>query len=140
MTTGRGNPPIRASEALLKKLAKIGLHREADLLVHLPLRYEDETRITPVNCAFGGEPVQVEVVVHSNEMQFRPRRQMVVRAGDGTGEITLRFFSFYPSQQAALSEGSRIRAFGEVRGGFFGAEMVHPRFPQGGDDEPLPSE
>jgi ATP-dependent DNA helicase RecG len=82
--------------------------------------------------------VQVEVVVHSNELQFRPRRQMVVRAGDGTGDITLRFFSFYPSQQAALSVGSRIRAFGEVRGGFFGAEMVHPRFRKVADDEPLP--
>ena len=132
------SPPIRASEALCKKLAKIGLHSEADLLVHLPLRYEDETRITPVERAFGGEPVQVEVVVHSNELQFRPRRQMVVRAGDGTGDITLRFFSFYPSQQAALSVGSRIRAFGEVRGGFFGAEMVHPRFRKVVDDEPLP--
>ncbi len=138
MTQAGGNPPIRASEALLKKLAKIGLHSEADLLVHLPLRYEDETRITPVERAFGGEPVQVEVVVHSNEVQFRPRRQMVVRAGDGTGDITLRFFSFYPSQQAALSVGSRIRAFGEVRGGFFGAEMVHPRFRKVVDDEPLP--
>ena len=134
------SPPIRASEALQKKLAKIGLLREADLLVHLPLRYEDETRITPVNCAFGGEPVQVEVVVHGNEIQFRPRRQMIVRAADESGEITLRFFSFYPNQQAALSEGSRIRAFGEVRGGFFGAEMVHPRFRKVRDDEALPSE
>jgi len=84
--------------------------------------------------------VQVEVVVHSNEVQFRPRRQMIVRAADDSGEITLRFFSFYPNQQAALSEGSRIRAFGEVRGGFFGAEMVHPRFRKIGDDEVLPTE
>ena len=132
--------PIRASEALLKKLGKIGLHSEADLLVHLPLRYEDETRITPVGRAFGGEAVQVEVVVQRSEIQFRPRRQMVVHAADESGEIVLRFFSFYPSQQAALSEGSRIRAFGEVRGGFFGAEMVHPRFRKIADDEPLPTE
>ncbi len=134
------SPPIRASEALQKKLAKIGLHSEADLLVHLPLRYEDETRITPVKRAFGGEAVQIEVVVQSNEVQFRPRRQMIVRAADDSGEITLRFFSFYPNQQAALSEGSRIRVFGEVRGGFFGAEMVHPRFRKVSDDEPLPTE
>jgi len=134
------SPPIRAGEALLKKLARVGLHREADLLVHLPLRYEDETRLTPVARAFGGEPVQVEVVVISNEIQFRPRRQMIVRAADDSGEITLRFFSFYPSQQGALSEGARIRAFGEVRGGFFGAEMVHPRFRKVADDEPLPAE
>ena len=140
MTTASASPPIRASEALQKKLAKIGLHSEADLLVHLPLRYEDETRITPVKRAFGGEAVQIEVVVQSNEVQFRPRRQMIVRAADESGEITLRFFSFYPSQQAALSEGSRLRVFGEVRGGFFGAEMVHPRFRKVGDDEPLPTE
>ena len=134
------SPPIRASEALQKKLAKIGLHSEADLLVHLPLRYEDETRITPVNGALGGEPVQIEVVVQSNEIQFRPRRQMIVRAADESGEITLRFFSFYPSQQAALSEGSRLRVFGEARGGFFGVEMVHPRFRKVGEDEPIPVE
>ncbi len=137
MPTGAA-APIRASDALKKKLAKIGLHSEADLLVHLPLRYEDETRITPVERAFGGQPVQVEVVVHDNEVQYRPRRQMVVRAGDGTGDITLRFFSFYPNQQAMLAPGARIRAFGEVRGGFFGLEIVHPRFRKVADDEPLP--
>ena len=132
--------PIRAAEALRKKLAKIGLHREADLLVHLPLRYEDETRITPVAQAPWGEPVQVEVVVSSCEAQFRPRRQMVVRALDESGELTMRFFSVYPTQQAALSEGSRVRAFGEVRGGFFGAEMLHPRFRKVAEGEPLPTE
>ncbi len=140
MTATGSAAPIRASEALRKKLARIGLHCEADLLVHLPLRYEDETRITPVARAPWGEPVQVEVVVTSCEVQFRPRRQMVVRAQDASGELVMRFFSFYPSQQAALGEGSRVRAFGEVRGGFFGPEMVHPRFHKVGDDEPLPTE
>jgi len=134
------SPPIRASDALRKKLAKIGLHSEADLLVHLPLRYEDETCITPVARAFNGEAVQVEVVVQSSEIQFRPRRQMVVRTSDDSGELTLRFFSFYPSQQAMFSEGARIRAFGEVRGGFFGAEMVHPRFRKVAEDDALPTE
>jgi len=134
------SPAIRAPEALLKKLAKIGLHSEADLLVHLPLRYEDETRITPVAHAPWGEAVLVEVVVSSCEVQYRPRRQMVVRALDETGELTMRFFSFYPNQQAALAVGAKVRAFGEVRGGFFGAEMVHPRFHKVRDDEPLPDE
>ncbi len=134
------SPAIRAPEALLKKLAKIGLHSEADLLVHLPLRYEDETRITPVAHAPWGEAVLVEVVVTSCEVQYRPRRQMVVRAIDETGELTMRFFSFYPSQQAALAVGAKVRAFGEVRGGFFGAEMVHPRFHKVRDDEPLSDE
>ncbi|MFV5215243.1 ATP-dependent DNA helicase RecG [Azonexus caeni] len=132
--------PIRASDALKKKLAKIGLHTEADLLVHLPLRYEDETRVTPIARAFAGEPVQIEVSVADSEIQFKPRRQLVVRAYDESGEITLRFFSFYPNHQAAFSAGSRVRAFGEVRGGFFGLEMVHPRFRKIAEGEPLPSE
>jgi ATP-dependent DNA helicase RecG len=138
MTAPGAEAPIRAPEALRKKLAKIGLHREADLLVHLPLRYEDETRVTPVAQALGGQPLQVEVVVTGSDVQFRPRRQMVVRAADASGEIVLRFFSFYPSQQAALSAGARIRAFGEVRGGFLGAEMVHPRFRKVDEGVPLP--
>ncbi|MBS4019695.1 MAG: ATP-dependent DNA helicase RecG [Dechloromonas sp.] len=132
--------PIRASDALKKKLAKLGLHTEADLLVHLPLRYEDETRITELARAFTGEAVQLELRVLGNEIQFKPRRQMVVRACDDSGEITLRFFSFYPNQQAALSEGSRVRVFGEVRGGFFGLEMVHPRFHKIAEGDPLPAE
>jgi len=132
--------PIRAPEALKKKLAKIGLHSEADLLVHLPLRYEDETRVTPVAHAPWGEAVLVEVVVSSCEVQYRPRRQMVVHALDESGELTMRFFSFYPSQQAALAAGTKVRAFGEVRGGFFGAEMVHPRFHKVREDEALPDE
>jgi len=134
------SPQIRAPEVLLKKLAKIGLHSEADLLVHLPLRYEDETHITPVAHAPWGEAVLVEVVVSACEVQYRPRRQMVVRALDESGELVMRFFSFYPSQQAALAVGAKVRAFGEVRGGFFGAEMVHPRFHKLRDDEPLPDE
>ena len=132
--------PIRASDALKKKLAKLGLHTEADLLVHLPLRYEDETRITELARAFSGEAVQLELRVLGNEIQFKPRRQMVVRACDDSGEITLRFFSFYPNQQAALSEGSLVRVFGEVRGGFFGLEMVHPRFHKITEGDPLPTE
>ncbi len=140
MTASGTSAPICASEALRKKLAKIGLQREADLLVHLPLRYEDETRITQVAQAPWGEPVQVEVVVGSCEVQFRPRRQMIVRARDDSGELTMRFFSVYPTHQAALSEGTRVRAFGEIRSGFFGAEMVHPRFHKVAEGEPLPTE
>ena len=79
MTDSGASPPaspgIRASEALCKKLAKIGLHSEADLLIHLPLRYEDETQITRVIDAPWGEPVQVEVLVLTSEIQHRPRRQ-----------------------------------------------------------------
>jgi ATP-dependent DNA helicase RecG len=135
--TRPGQSPDSRFRGVAEEAAKIGLLREADLLVHLPLRYEDETRITPVEClwrragAGRGGRAQQRNAVPAAPADGRP-------GGDGSGEITLRFFSFYPSQQAALSEGSRIRAFGEVRGGFFGAEMVHPRFRKVGDDEPLP--
>ncbi|MBS1191134.1 MAG: ATP-dependent helicase RecG [Rhodocyclaceae bacterium] len=141
MTQAGAAIPLQVSDALQKKLAKLGLRTEDDLLIHLPLRYEDETRITPVGDAPWGEPVQLEVVVASSEVQFRPRRQLLVRARDaGTGDdVWLRFFSFYPSQRAMLSEGARLRVFGEVRGGFFGAEMVHPRFRTVAQDEPLPT-
>ncbi|MDR0777335.1 MAG: ATP-dependent DNA helicase RecG [Azonexus sp.] len=139
METGGAPAPIRAAEALRKKLAKIGLHSEADLLLHLPLRYEDETCLTSVERALNGEAVQLELTVRHSEVQFRPRRQLVVRAADASGEITLRFFSFYPSQQAMLAEGARIRVFGEVRGGFFGLEMVHPRLRKIAEGEPLPA-
>ena len=132
--------PIRASDALRKKLAKIGLQTEADLLVHLPLRYEDETRITPLARAFSSAPVQLELRILSQEIQLTPRRQLLVRAVDDSGEVILRFFSFYPSQQTMLAEGARVRVFGEVRGGFFGLEMVHPRFRTVAEGEPLPTE
>ncbi len=139
MEKGGAPAPIRAAEALRKKLAKIGLHSEADLLLHLPLRYEDETCLTPVERALNGEAVQLELTVRHSEVQFRPRRQLVVRAADASGEITLRFFSFYPSQQALLAEGAHIRVFGEVRGGFCGLEMVHPRLRKIAAGEPLPT-
>ena len=132
-------PAIRAADAVRKKLARIGLHSEADLLVHLPLRYEDETQITRIIDAPWGVPVQVEVVVQASEIQYQPRRQMIVKAKDSTGTITLRFFSFYPSHQATLAIGKRVRAFGEVRSGFFGAEMMHPRFVAVAQGDPLPS-
>ena len=136
-----GLRPIVASEAMKKKLAKIGLHTEADLLLHLPLRYEDETRIVALGRGPWADAVQVEVIVRSAEIQMRPRRQLVVHATDARGsehELTLRFFSFYPNQQAVFAPGAKIRAFGEVRHGFFGLEMVHPRFHAVAEDEPLP--
>ncbi|MGE5386013.1 MAG: ATP-dependent DNA helicase RecG, partial [Betaproteobacteria bacterium] len=130
--------PLKAPEAQRKKLAKLGLRCAADLVVHLPLRYEDETRLCLVRDAPWNEPAQVEVTITSSEIQFRPRRQLVVRAEDASGELWLRFFSFYPNQRAMLSPGARVRFFGEIRGGFFGAEMVHPRFCVIKEDTALP--
>src|SRR3990170_2166109 len=128
-----------ASHALLRaKLARLGIHRDFDLVLHLPLRYEDETRIVPIQEVPPGSPVQVEGTVFDSKIVFRPRRQLVVRIGDGGGEVTLRFFNFYPSQQKALAPGARLRAFGEVRASMLGGEMIHPRFHVLHGDEPLP--
>ncbi len=127
-----------SSEEQDKKLARLGIQREFDLVLHLPLRYEDETAITPACAAPQGRPVQVEGVIEDTRVVFRPRRQLLCRIADASGDIMLRFFSFYASQQKALAAGLRVRAFGEVRSGFFGAEMVHPRFRILRKDEPLP--
>ena len=119
-------------------LARLDLRTEADLLLHLPLRYEDETRLTAIRDAQPGVSAQFEVEVVSSEVTFRPRRQLVARVRDPSGTLVLRFLNFYPSQQKALAKGARLRVFGEVRDGFFGDEMVHPRFRVIHGDEPLP--
>ena len=111
-----------------KALEKLGLKRDIDLALHLPLRYEDETRITKLRDTREGDTVQIEAVVTHCEVSFRPRRQLIVTVDDGSEVCTLRFFSFYPSQQKALAEGNRIRARGEVKGGFLGRTMLHPSF------------
>ncbi len=133
-----GKPGKPGNAGLQAKLARLGLRRREDLLLHLPLRYEDETRITPVAEAPWSGSVQVEGEVLSAEVQFRPRRQLVAHLSDGTGTLILRLLSFYPSQQNVLSPGNRVRCIGEVRNGFFGAEMVHPRFRLVQPDTPLP--
>jgi ATP-dependent DNA helicase RecG len=128
--------PAKGNEA---RLAKLGIRRDFDLVLHLPLRYEDETRLTPIAEAPPGVPIQVEGVVRSTEIAYRPKRQLISRIEDTTGELVLRFFNFYGSQRKALSPGATVRAFGEVRTGFFGGEMVHPRFRVLRQEDPLPS-
>lgn len=118
-------PPRKS--ALAGRLEKLGVFREADLLLHLPLRYEDETQLTPIASAQPGQTVQVEGEVEHAEVTFRPRRQFVARLRDDSGTLTLRFLNFYPSITKQLEVGKRVRAFGELRGGFWGEEMVHPR-------------
>ncbi len=118
--------PASASNPMQKALGKLGLHRAIDLALHLPLRYEDETRITRLVDAQDGDTVQIEATVTASEVTFRPRRQLLVTVDDGSDTCTLRFFSFYPSQQKALAVGAQVRARGEVRGGFVGWTMVHP--------------
>ena len=119
---------------LQKCIAKLGLHRDIDLALHLPLRYEDETRLTKLRDAREGDTVQIEGVVTKCEITYRPRRQLLVTLDDSSDTCTLRFFSFYPSQQKALAVGSVIRARGEVKGGFLGFTMMHPSFKTAGGD------
>jgi len=129
--------PTKISPATLSKLAKLGIHHRADLLLHLPLRYEDETHLAPISTAQIGETVQVQGTVSHSEIAFRPRRTLVCRLEDDGGELYLRFLNFYPSQQKQLAVGKQIRAIGEVRMGHYGPEMVHPKCRAVDDDTPL---
>ena len=125
-----------AKTAAQKALDKLGLRRDIDLALHLPLRYEDETRIILLADARDGEMVQVEGQVTHSEITFRPRRQLRVTLDDGSDTCTLRFLNFYPSHQKTLSLGARVRVRGELRGGFVSREMVHPSFKLAGGELP----
>ena len=132
---------IVAPPAIAARLRKLGLTRGNDLVLHLPIRYEDETVVTPIAEAIGGVALQVEGEVLDVSVQYRPRRQLVARVGDASGELVLRFLNFYGSQlkqlESARDGGRRLRIFGEVRHGFLGAEMVHPRYRAVADEESL---
>jgi ATP-dependent DNA helicase RecG len=129
--------PIKAS--FDRKLDKLGLRSRFDLVLHLPLRYEDETVLTAPQAAPAGTAVCVQAPVLKAQVMYRPKRQLVVHA-EG---LVLRFFNFYGSQlkqfQRAADQGLLVRAFGEVRPGFFGAEMAHPRYRIVAEGEPLPT-
>jgi ATP-dependent DNA helicase RecG len=130
-------PPKRS--ALAGRLAKLGIHRDADMLLHLPMRYEDETRVTPIAEAMAGAPLQVMGVIEHAEVVLRPRRQLVARLRDDTDVITLRFLNFYPATVKQLEVGARVRAYGELRSGFWGEEMIHPRIQSVIEGEVLPA-
>jgi ATP-dependent DNA helicase RecG len=129
-------PETQVRSAPQKALDKLGLKRDIDLALHLPLRYEDETRIVKLRDARDGDTIQIEAQVTACEVVYRPRRQLMVTVDDGTDTCVLRFFSFYPSQQKALEVGSRLRLRGEVKGGFIGWQMVHPSFKAAGGELP----
>ena len=124
-------------KAARDKLSKLGIAKDFDLVLHLPLRYVDETHIFPIAHAPLGQMSQVEAVVAHTEVRFRPRRQLVCRVEDGSGEMWVRLLHFYPSQQKILSEGTRVRLLGELRAGFLGPEMVHPQIRVVRTDAPL---
>ena len=128
------------SPALTAKLAKLGLTRDADLVLHLPLRWEDETRLTPIRDLLPGQTAQVQAVVLEASVTYRPRRMLTVTVEDAGGVLGIRFLNFYPSHLKLFQPGESFRFNGEVRGGFLGLEMVHPRFAKAGDATPLPTQ
>ena len=138
MTTDAANAENQTylPPALRPKLAKLGVQHLRDMLLHFPLRYEDQTQVRPINALVAGESVVVEGIVEHAETQFKPRRQLVVllRAvgDDGNNNfaprLTLRYFNFYPNIVQALKVGATARVFGDVRDARYGLEMVHPVF------------
>lgn len=142
MFHGRGDnagmSPPREKSAPQRAMERLGLVRDIDLALHLPLRYEDETRLAPIGTLRDGDTAQVEGEVVDARVEQRSRRQLLVRIADDSGELLLRFLNFYPSQQKQMAVGARLRVRGEVRGGFVGREMVHPAVRPVADGAPLP--
>jgi ATP-dependent DNA helicase RecG len=138
-------PADRApSRGLPDQLVRLGLVCDQDLVLHLPLRYEDHTRVVPLAALQTGVEQQAEGTVVSADIQYRPRRQLVCLLEDADSErgaraqLVLRFFHFYPNQQKSLAPGRRVRVYGEVREGHFGREIVHPQFKVIEPGAPLP--
>ena len=136
---GKNGGLIASAPAPLRsKLGKLGILRDEDLLTHLPLRYLDETRLSPIAQLEDGMLAVAEGEVTLCQLQFKPRKMLLVELQDDTGSLQLRFFHVFAGQQAALAVGTRIRASGEVRKGFFGAEMVHPKYRKAREGMALP--
>ncbi len=141
-TRGKAAAPKKpAGRGLADQLVRLGLTRDADLVLHLPLRYEDHTRLTPLLALKPGLSLQVEGEIVKTDIQFRPRRQLVCLIADPErrdAHLILRFFTFYPSQQKVLAPGHRVRVFGDVREGHLGLEIVHPQFKVVAEGSSLP--
>jgi ATP-dependent DNA helicase RecG len=114
--------------ALAQRLNKLGIHAPSDLLFHLPLRYQDRSRIQPIASLRAGMECLSRGEVTSNNLRYGRRRSLVITLEDKGRVLTLRFFHFNDSMQRALSVGARAEVFGEVRLGAQGLEMVHPEF------------
>lgn len=114
--------------ALAAKLEKLGVYRVEDLLFLLPLRYEDRTHLTRIGAAKPGDRCLVTGEVLLAETVFRGRRSLLVRLGDGSGQVTLRFFYFTRQQEAQFQAGVQVSCFGDVRMGPGGIEMIHPEY------------
>ena len=118
--------------------ARLGLIRPEDFALHLPLRYEDETRLVPIAGVADGTLAQVQGEVVRSEIRRHGRKMLTVTLADDSGEMMLRFLTFREPQAAQFRPGTRIRAIGDVRRGLIGAEMVHPRYRFVREGETLP--
>lgn len=123
-----------------ERLQRLHIQTVQDVLFHLPARYEDRTRLTPMGAARPGQQLVVEGEVELAEVRFGRRRNLLVRISDGTGSLTLRFFHFNASQQAGFARGAGIRCYGEVRGSAAALEMIHPEYTLISRDTPPPVE
>lgn len=126
---------------LAERLKKLGLVTDWDFILHLPLRYEDETRIDPIGMLAPGEHAQAQGRVVSSSMTATPRGpQLVARLRDETGELALRFIHYFPGTQSQLRPGAIVRVYGEPRPAYGGGlEMIHPRIRKPvSDEEGLP--
>ena len=113
---------------LCQKLNKLGLKNLQDLIFHLPLRYIDRTKITPIGSLQPQLDVVLEGEIRASEVVFGRRRSLVCKLQDGTGTTVLRFFHFSRAQQERLKTGAKLRCFGEVKPGRFGLEIYHPEY------------
>ncbi|MCG9750454.1 ATP-dependent DNA helicase RecG [Vibrio brasiliensis] len=111
-----------------EKLAKVGLNSVQDLLFHLPLRYEDRTRIYPIVKLHAGLWAAVQGKVMSVDTLFGKRKMLTVKISDGNGTITLRFFNFTAAMKNNFAEGKTVHAYGEIKRGGYGLEIVHPDY------------
>ncbi|OLQ78902.1 ATP-dependent DNA helicase RecG [Photobacterium proteolyticum] len=113
---------------MAEKLEKIGLNTVQDLLFHLPLRYEDRTRIWPIANAMPGQYLTIQGEVLNSNISFGKRRMLTVKISDSSGSATLRFFNFNAAMKNSLSEGKQVKAYGELKRGKFGLEIIHPDY------------
>ncbi|WP_323113464.1 ATP-dependent DNA helicase RecG [Pseudomonas guariconensis] len=125
-------------EAMAEKLAKVGLENLQDLLFHLPLRYQDRTRVVPIGALRPGQDAVIEGVVSGADVTMGKRRSLVVRLGDGTGVLSLRFYHFSNAQKEGLKRGTHLRCYGEARPGASGLEIYHPEYRALNGSEPAP--
>ncbi|MBF7728739.1 ATP-dependent DNA helicase RecG [Pseudomonas sp. N040] len=114
--------------ALAEKFARVGLENLQDILFHLPLRYQDRTRVTPIGALRPGQDAVIEGVVAGADIVMGKRRSLLVRLQDGSGLLSLRFYHFSQAQKEALKRGTRVRCYGEARPGASGLEIYHPEY------------